>query len=258
MSTEVVKQETNLPAAYVGGGEEIIKTDALIPRLLLMQGLSDFVTERKAQQGDMVRSTNIEKLGDPEVPVEIIPITFQNRWRLEEEIKGKYEFRGTEPRTAKNDDLPWEFMHQGAKWKRTKVIDLYAVLPSDIQAEQTEMARFKETGELPDLNKTLMPVLVSFRSSSYRAGKQIVDIFIKAQNFGVEAHHYKTALKCHMESNDKGSFYVFSLDGTKPVTKEEREVSNRWHGILAESMDSLKVHDADDSEQVNAGSGSQF
>lgn len=258
MTQEVMKREETGVATYTGGGEEIIRTDALIPRLLLMQGLSDFVVDRKAQQGDMVRSTTIEKLGDPEVSVELIPITFQNRWRLEEEIKGKFEYRGTEPRNAKNDDLPWEFTHQGAKWKRTKVIDLYAVLPKDIAAEQEEMTRFKATGELPDLNKTLMPVLVSFRASSYQAGKKVVDIFIKAQNFGVQAHHYKTRLKCHQESNDKGTYYVFDLEGTRPVTSDEKQVSDRWQSILASNLDKMKVHDAEDSESAEVSANSKF
>jgi hypothetical protein len=258
MTTEVMKREETGVANYTKGGEEIIRADALIPRLLLMQGLSDFVSDRKAQQGDMVRSTTIEKLGDPEVPVELIPITYQNRWRLEEEIKGKFEYRGTEARTAKNDDQPWEFMHQGAKWKRTKVIDLYAVLPQDIAAEQNEKKRFQETGELPDLNKTLMPVLVSFRASSYQAGKKIVDIFMKAQNFGVQPHHYKTKLKCHQESNDKGTYYVFDLEGTKPVTTDEKEISDRWKALLSVNMDKFKVHDAEEGENAEATSNSQF
>lgn len=250
---QVARKENTQVAVHTGGSsEEIIRTDALIPRLLLMQGLSEFVQDRKAQQGDMVRSTNVEKLGDPEVSVELIPITFQNRWRLEEEVKGKFEFRGSEPRTAKNDEQPWEFTHMGAKWKRTKVIDLYAVLPKDIAAEDAEKKKVQETGEMPDLNKTLMPVLVSFRSSSYKAGKKIVDHFIKAQTFNAKAHYYKMNLKTYQDKNDKGSYYVFDLEGSKPITANEREVADHWQGILARNIDSIQVHEVDEAGEVAA------
>lgn len=219
-----------------GGNEEILRQDVIIPKLLLMQGLSDFVGQRKAQAGDFVRSTNVEKLGDDKTPVEFIPITFTNEWRLEEYINGKYEFRGREPRNAKNEDSPWDFEQNGTKWKRTKTTNVFALLPADIDSEQKEIERAKNENDMFDLNKVLMPVVIAFRSTGYNAGKAVVSHFAKAASmveYGAKAQGYTLLLKCNQEKNDKGQFYVPEVISTgKRVSKESLEKALKWVTIL--------------------------
>lgn len=232
MSTEVSKvQETGLAVADQLPMDEILKGDVLIPKLLLMQGLSDLVADRKAQQGDIVRSTSAEKVGDPDKAVEFIPLVLKNEWTLMEEINGKYEYRSTEPRTSKNEDQPWEFTQNGAPWKRVKVITCFALLLDDVNAEAKEIEKFKKTGEMPDLNKTLLPVAISFRSTSYVAGKGVSTHFAKAAamtRFGVKPHAFSLMLSCKQEKNDKGNYFVFGVSQGKKVDAAAFDIADAW------------------------------
>lgn len=253
--TKTEEKKTQLPATMAQAPrEEILKSDVIIPKLLLMQGLSDFVNERKAQQGDIMRSTTIEKLGDPEHPISFIPLTFTNDWRLEEEENGKYKFRGNEPRTAKNEDSPWEFEKNGTRWKRTKVINVFALLPQDIKAEQAEVEKFKTTGEMPDLNKTLLPVVISFRSTSYNAGKAVATHFAKAAamaKYGVKPYGFSLQLKCYADKNEKGAYYVYEIGQGGQVSAAELEKAHEWYQIL--STQKVQVDESEEGAEATAG-----
>lgn len=256
MSTAVVKMETNLPAQADLGGEEILNQNIVVPRVLLMQGLSDLVTEGKAQMGDLVRSTNGEKLGGPDKPLEFIPITFTNTWILSELVGKKYEYRAQEPLSAKNQDLPWEFEKNGTKWKRTKSLNLFALLVSDARAELAEMEKAKQ-GEMPDPDKALLPVMISFRSTSFVAGKDVVTHFAKARKFSLPGYVSVLRLKCAREKNDKGTYFVFEVENAGKTPQELMETCKYWQGTLASR--NVQVHDeGKDAESGAVSGGSQF
>ena len=172
-----------------------------------MQGLSDFVSERKAQQGDMVRSTTVEKLGDPECAVNIIPLKLSTSWRESEKIGQKFEFRKSYPRTAGNEALTWSFYRnpQGqefdkpgqlgaTEWQRTKVIDLFALLPKDVENFAKEMAAIAKSGEIPDLTKTVLPVNISFRVTSFNAGRAVATFFAQVAEMAQHSEDEPEAL----------------------------------------------------------------
>lgn len=261
METQVAKSESKAVGAVLYNREQVLSSDVKIPRILLMQGLSDFVKQRKAQHGDIVRSTSIEKLGDFEVSLEFIPLTFRNRWNLFEKVGGKLEYRGTEERNAKNETLPWEYTHNGLPWKRVKVIDVFALLTKDIDAEQTGIEEFKKTGKLPDLNKTLLPVVISFRVTSYRAGQDVVTHFTKAQGMSkaigapVKAHAYTLWLGCQPDKNDKGHEYnVFTVKSGGAAKPAHVEVADNWYQIIASKPD-IKV---DETEELGDTDSESF
>jgi hypothetical protein len=269
MSTEVMKKEESALAVTEAdmSGETVLNSDVIIPKLLLMQGLSELVSERKATQGDMVRSTTGEKLGDPEHPVSFIPITFKNYWLLQEKVGDKPEYRGMEPRNAANEMLEWEFKKNGADWKRTKVINVFALLPQDIDAETSEIAKFKETGIAPDLNKTLLPVVISFRSTGYSAGRAVATHFTKAKamkKFNVKPYAYYMNLSCYADKNAKGTFYVFDVKPGGQITPSQLQAAESWYQIL--STRDVQVDERDETEdskpegyvEMTAHGGSKF
>jgi len=237
------------------GGEDILSQSMVIPRLHLMQGLSEMVSEGKAQMGDIVRSTNGEKLGNGDKPVDFIPITFTNTWVLSEMVGQKYEYRSSEPMTAKNQDLPWEFESQGTMWKRTKSLNLFAILVNDALAEKAERDKAAK-GEMPDPDKALMPVLISFRSSSYAAGKEVVTHFAKARKFNLPGLVSVLQLSCTRTKNEKGTFYVYGVKNVGKTPPDLIEVANYWKSTLATKD---VVVDSEESEEVaSVGGGSQF
>lgn len=269
MTQDIAKQESQLPQVAPPADtaqQEVLNSDIIIPKLLLMQGLSEFVSERAKDpsgkaisQGDMVRSTTTEIVGDPDRSIDVIPLKMTTEWRLEEKIGGKFEYRGTEARTAANEDSPWEFKKNGADWKRTKVINLFALLPADITAYREELKKFADTGEMPDLNKTLMPVVISFRSTSFNAGKKVATFYAQLRDMmrvspNVRPYNYTLELSCFQDKNDKGQYYVFEVGKTKKLASELVEEAARWYGIL-NAMKEIRV-DTSGEEASPASEGS--
>lgn len=277
MTQAVAVQQGGALATTQAPESQALASDTLVPRLLLMQGLSDFVADRKAMQGDMVRSTNIEKLGDDKNPIEFIPLSIQNTWIVKELVGEKFEFRKSVPRRAivkpedvaeetkrdildkQADNSPWEFAHLGSKWKRVKAINVFALLPRDIAAFEAEIKKAQETGEIPDLDKTLMPVLISFQSTSFNAGKAVSTHFTKVAamaQYGAKAHAYALGLSCSQEKNDKGTYFVFGVNGSRKLTKDELAHATKWAAIVNGGAE-LKVHQVEEDSGSGLGE-SQF
>lgn len=259
MSQEVAKREAGVPAAAQRSPQEqILKSDIVLPKILLQQALSDFVKQRKAQSGDLVRSTNGEKLGDLEVPLEFIPLTFQNLWMLSEDEKGKgnkidYAFRGYEERNASNESMEWDFIKDGTSWKRTKVMNVYALLPRDLDRMAEAKKKYLETGELPDLDTAVLPVVIQFRNTSFKGGKDVATLFIKAadiaQQLGVEVPVYGRTMKLevHEESNEEHDYFVLRSTESGPTKKEYLSDCNRWRTTMINMGNDIKIDESDNS-----------
>lgn len=227
--------------------EEILSSNVVIPKLLLMQALSDFVVDGKAVAGEFVRSSTVEKLGAKEAGVDIIPLTFTNTWIIKEKVGNKYEFRGVEPMTAANQDLPWDFKQNGTDWKRVKSINLYALLPADIKAEQEEMAK-AQAGEDADPDKALIPVVISFRSTSFPAGKDVVTHFAKAKKFKLPGYVSTLRVSAHHEKNDQGAYFVMDVKTSGKTSKDYHETCEYWKKLI--SAGKTQVDTSDETETV--------
>lgn len=271
---EIAKQEpktTALATSAPDAGPTILATDIIVPKILLMQGLSELVDQRKAQAGDFVRSTTEAKMGDDKsAPIDFIPLKVVTEWREEEKVGQKFEFRKTLPRTPANEDYPWSFFKnpQGQEFdkpgqlgatehRRVKVINCFALLPSDIDAFNAEMAKAAETGEMPDLNKTVLPIQISFRSTSYNAGKTVTTFFAQIRemlqfNPNVKSYGYTLPLSCFGDKNDKGSYYVMKVGTPKKLDEKYLSMAKSWYERLA-AMKEIKVDESKDSEVVAEG-----
>lgn len=266
-----VKQAT--PLAVVepqATTQEVLSSDIIIPKLLLMQGLSDFVTERKAGLGDVVRSTTVEKLGNPETAIDFIPLKATMGWIEQEKVGQKFEYRKAVARTAQNENYPWSFWRNAngaefdrpgqmgaTEWRRVKTIDVFALLPSDIDAFEKEMAKAKSTGEMPDLTKTILPVVISFRSTSFNAGKTVATFFAQVAEMAthapqVRSYAYTLPLGCVAEKNDKGSFYIFKVGQPKKLDAKYLPYAERWVNTL-NSVKDIRVDTTGDSERAPEG-----
>jgi hypothetical protein len=246
LGKEIVERPTNALSTNVQMiDQEIVNSDIIIPKVLLMQGLSDFVADGKAAIGDMVRSTTAEKLGDDKKPITFIPLKMTNSWTIQEKVGGKYEFRGIEPRTAANEDMEWDFVKNGTDWKRVKTINVFALLPQDIVAFKKEIEK-----EEMDLEKTLMPVVISFRSTSYNAGKTVATFFTKIKSnrqykANLAPYQYELPLECERTENDKGKFVIFKVGSSKPLQADLLEEAAKWYQIL-NTAKNLKIDVSDE------------
>lgn len=250
-----MNQQSTAVSTHVAQDQQILKGDVVLPKLLLMQALSDFVKQKKATAGDIVRSSG-EIVAKDGAELEFIPLSFQNLWMISEDEKGKgnkqdYKFRGYEPRTAANEAAEWDYMENGTRWKRTKVMQLYALLGADIERFEQAMAKFKETGELPDLESALLPVVIQFRNTSFKAAKDVATLFVKAKELGaqmgieVPAYGRTMKLQAVSESNGENDYYVMTVKSGAQTKKEYLPHAKRWKDTLASMGGAVKVDESD-------------
>ena len=269
MNKDIVPRAPSAPPAPLQQIEDNapLASDYIIPYMIITQGTSEAFQQKKADTGDVIRSTTFEKLGDGTAPVEIVLLSNPaSKWVIEQRPakNARYEFRSEIQRNAANETLPWSYwadaegneVPEGTKgafeWKRTKVLKFFAILFNDLKADAEE-AKKADQGEIPDLNKVLMPVVISFRSTSYRAGKLINNIIGRAKSAKVAVWKYSVPLGVAIESNDQGTYYVWTVEEnkTKPLPAEFLPKVKNWVDIV-NSGNALKTDDEAESESPSS------
>jgi hypothetical protein len=237
MSTELTKQSNQLASSEVPqeawGAEGTRASDINIPRINLMQGLSDFVKKRSAQIGDLVDSMTGEVLAPfGKGGLELIPICMHSEWIVNEILppqrqgdKPKEKFIRREPIGEDNEYMPFEDMENGKPIKRTKQLNFFVL----------------STKHLDQL-----PFLVSFRKTSLKAGRNLATYFRMCEMKGLPPAH-----KCHLldsteEARNGDTFQVFTVKPGRLTTKEELEVAYMWYQTLKKST--AKIVDAEPEE----------
>ena len=232
--------------------QEVVNSDVPIPRLILCQPISDRVVEGKNTPGQLIRSTTGETVGNKDDVIKIIPIKMENTWVNYEVVGGKAEFRSSEPRNASNEGFPWDFSQGGTEWKRKKAITLFALLPGDVKSYNDEMNRAEKEGDIPDLNKTLMPVVITFQSTSFKTGgKMVADFFTKLKSnmsdprmtaLNIGPWSYQMDLFFKLEKNDKGMYFTLNVGKTEKSDKEASIEAKKWFGIISKGQ--VRVDDS--------------
>jgi hypothetical protein len=259
MANEIAKKENTALSTEVVGlkHQEVLNSDMPIPRLYLMQKTSDLVDTGDFRAGDFVRSTNNEKLGDSKAPVSFIPLKMTTDWMLQEKVGDRFQWRGREPRTAQNDGLPWEFQKNGTEWKRMKEISVFALLPNDLENQEQRVKEALERGELPE---PATPIVLTFRSTSYNAGKEVAKFFLTVEETVKKYGHklapsmYALPLSNEKEENDKGSYQVMKVG--KPKMLQNNAVvaeAARWYELLTQmDVSALNVDQDEKDDDVAA------
>jgi hypothetical protein len=112
------------------------------------------------------------------------------------------------------------------------------------------------------LNRTVLPVLISFKSTSYKAGQTVTTFFKQVDemlqyNKNVKHYGYSLPLSCYLDKNDDGSFYVLKVGSPKALDAKYLPMAERWYNTLNSLKDLNSVVDTshDDGEgQKEAGS----
>lgn len=234
-------------AAEWGLDEAVDTQDILIPKLLVMQGLSKAVADEKAQMGEFIDSLTYEILGsarekDPK-PVEFIPLTMFKTWIRYEKIgDDKLDFRGIHPVTPENADWKWEETDEdGNHFRNDQCLNFYVIL--------------KEKADDP----MEMPYLLTFRRTSYKNGKKLATHFAKCQralqlNKVVPPASNTFKLTAVKTTNDEGTFYVMDIEPGGKTSKEHIQVAKDWVATIKQS--NVKVDNSDivgdESEKTEA------
>jgi hypothetical protein len=247
MSTEITKREVAGAVALNGGkpAYEGDATDILIPRVYAAQKTSKVIEDSQAKLGQLVRSTTNEVLGGLGTPVPVIPLKQWKTWLITEGGK----FKGTEPFTAANANLPFTFTENGREMKRERVLNFYVLLPTDIKANLEARRVIAETGEMPDKLVSLVPCQITFKSTSYKAGRTLATHFAQMEDLGAKCYMRWLNLDSEIVQNDKGKFSVLKVtEGGAVKDKEQLAVCERWFNILKTAA--VKVDDAGLDDEV--------
>lgn len=224
-------------------------SDILIPRILLAQSTSKVVQDEKVAFGQLYRSTTLEALGGKDKPLALIPLYMTKTWVFSQKVGGKYEFRAIEPFTEENRNEPWQFTRPGnpvQEWKREQNLNFFCLLPTDIAKDQEARAQ-AAAGEIPDLDASLLPCVISFKSTSYKAGKTLVTHFAKAADFNMAPFVNFFEVKTTKTTNDQGTFYVLEVLKGGKTEKAHQELCKRWRNIVSNTA--VKIDDSDVEER---------
>lgn len=211
MSNEVVnKNKTDITVQDMAADwcekPELSANDLVIPKILAMQGLSNFVTEGKAKFGDFVNSITGEVLGDMSKPLEFIPFYMTKYWAISKKVNGKFEFNSIEPCNTNNENLPWEFQVDGVEHTRQLNRAFYVLVEGQP-----------------------LPLILSFKGMSSNAGKILATQMytinsvkkIPPPGMTMELHGRK-------QQNDKGTFIVLDVRVKGETPKEKVAECLNW------------------------------
>ena len=240
-TTTPVKTNGALPPATYESGwgtEGVDKRDILIPKLLLMQGLSELVTEERAQIGDIVDSVTGEVLGtcrdSGKKPVKFIPISTFKTWVEFQKVNGTAKFTRIVPMTEENANWAME----DGEFTRDRCINFYVLL-----ADRPEE----------------LPYLLSFRRTGYRAGQKLATFFTKCELAARRGKPVPPAAKVwalagSKQSNDKGTYYVFDVEMAGDTSKEALQTAFEWFQTLRTQQTKVDHSDLAGDVAVDVGS----
>ena len=248
-------KQAHLPAEVSldawGEAPRLNAQDIIIPKILLMQGLSDLVADGKAMMGDFRDSLSGAKLGSIVEPIEIIPFHLEKFIDIEEDDgEGNFKWARTEPliedplNPKYNDNLPWTDTIDGLAVKRVRRMNFFCVLPADVKS----------------FGAGALPYVLSFKSTSFREGKKMyTQMFMRnrAQQLPPNAFTFKVGGE--KVKNDKGTFIVPSVELGRRTDTLEYTTTLDWFkkikkdGVRVDDSDVADATTMDDTEITSTG-----
>lgn len=219
MTKAVTKKEKNELAAFEGetwGAEGMDNEDMIIPKLRLMQPMSELVTDGIATMGEFRDSLNSDvKLGGVDAPLEFIVFSsFKTWWIFKDgEYSETVSFGPDNAHWRGN----WNIEENGVSINRSLLLNFYILTTKDI----AEGVPF--------------PKVITFKGTSSDAGKKLATFLKMLQAVKMPASASVFSLNAKKETNDKGTFFVFDVAKARRSTPEEVEMGKMWHQTVASS-----------------------
>lgn len=230
---QVAKTEPKALAAIPqdwGNEETFSAKEILIPKLLLMQGLSEFVAEEKAQMGDLVNSVTGQVLSPKGKPLEMIFVKkLPSTWVVFETLGGKREYKETIQVTAQNENLKREEEVNGVTVRRDYCMNFFMLIATDL-------------GNLP--------YSVTFRRTSLNAGKVLNEYLRRCKEDGIAPARKVLSLGGKKVSNDEGTFYVYEFGTGEKRNTTDQEYAKAYQWFQTFKTTDVKVDEAELKEDA--------
>lgn len=218
------------------GQAEISSRDIIIPRILLMQPMSEKVTAGEAAFGEFRESLNNEKIGNFEKGFEILPFYMEKVFvEFNCEDPEEKEFLRVVPITAANENLPYEDeehneeLGKKIKISRDRTMNFYVLLPEELKAGGA------------------IPYILSFRRTSLQAGKKLAtQMYVKNRAAGKSPAAVVMEVTAGKQSQDKKTWAVADVKIGKAAELAYQAEALKWFQLVSSKQ--VKV----DEESYNA------
>jgi hypothetical protein len=213
--------------------------DLIIPKILVMQGLSKLVASGDAKMGDIVDTERNEVIGNvrekDQKPIRFYPLQMFRYWvkrTLDED--GEMQFDSAMPWTPQNADLDWDIMDGAKKVGVNEETIVFAVVRKD---------------QLDNLDQP--PRLLSFRKTSLKQTKAIKHHFFMCMSTRKEVpFQTEFELSGVLDKNEKGqSWYLPEVlpkdKASDGVTEQLMAFYKRYGKAIKEKIAGLLDDDAD-------------
>lgn len=222
------------------GAEEATSADIIIPKLLLMHGLSKEVAAGNKLQGDLIRSTTLETLSKKGDKIQVIPFIMTKTWRISDITEQPPRWKRDEVWNASNDALEWEFVGEdGKKMRRDKAYNFYAMVTSDIDKGGA------------------FPIRLQFLRTSSQAGRAMADHFAKCRMFNKPPAGQMWDISSELVTGAKPYFKFNAAPSTATSAPHLIETKN-WFDMIKGAGSQVKEHDVDEDTEAQATIKDEF
>jgi hypothetical protein len=194
-------------------GDVVVESkDLILPKILLQQALSEAVKQRVARDGDYLNTLTGTVCSNEGGNVHILPFYCKQSYVIEKWNGKKFEFLKIAPNIP-GEQKPFEETIGTERFKNSHVYEFFCMT--------------EEGGT---------PAIVSFRSTSHRAGKQLFNLMYlqNPQQKKTPAHNW-IILGSKAETNDMGTFNVMTINIGRESTKEEISSCLGWITTIKQS-----------------------
>lgn len=202
------------------GQSEVSSNDIVIPKIQLMQGMSQAVVGGKNKLGDMIDSVTGDLLGTLDKPLEVIPFHMEKFYVIQKHNGKKWMYDKIEKVTPVNENAPYEFEDGGQKKKRVYTRRFFVLV-----------------------NGNVLPYTIDFASTSAKAGKELAtEMFVKNAMMKLPPAASKIAIGSKTEKNDDGTYAVKTVKVIGKASNEEIKSAFEWYKTVSKK----EVHVAEE------------
>lgn len=239
-STEVVAAQStevaHAPEVNMSewGDVQVTSTDLRPPKLLLMQGTSEMVSQGKAMVGQIIDQSTGERVADYNSKIKVLPFYCRKEYVVSKKKEGAWKFDHTDE--VKGEfTRPYEQVINGDEFKNEKQYTFFILL---------------EGGG--------MPVVVSFKGKSFKTGQQLfTKMYVQNRSQNLPPANNWITLSSKAEKNDKGPYAVWLIGIDAQATKEQLGDCLTWirtitthKVVIEEEKDDSNANYANDTNAV--------
>jgi hypothetical protein len=219
----------------LGAGENIDNEDILIPKIQLVQALSQAVTDKQAQAGDYFNTVDKVVI---ESPLDIVVMSSVKLWQVFKEVptgkgtKVKLEYVETIDFLGNEDLEIDQDMGNGQVIHRDKLLRFYVVLVNDLK------------------DGMAFPHVIDFKRTSYKAGRELQTKFARLRSVGLPSYSKIFALDKQFIQSEF-DYYVKTVSTGRNITSEELVQVEQW---IIELQKNKQKYKADESEETEGAS----